>query len=155
MKHPRHWKPLQRATGGDHKPEAIQATMDHYKCDREKALEILDKGEANAEYWINDLYQVRLEHYENGMVHLNIRRKDGSAHRDWRHFQEIKNQLLGPECEAIELYPAESRKVDAANKFHLWGVQDPTFRFPVGFEKRDVNYNTEYNHIPGMKQRPL
>jgi hypothetical protein len=35
---------------------------------------------------------------------------------DWRDLQRIKNQLVGPECEAVELYPAESRKVDTANQ---------------------------------------
>lgn len=48
--------------------------------------------------------------------------------------QRIKNQLAGAECEAIELYPAESRLVDSANQFHLWCLDDPTVRFPFGYD---------------------
>jgi hypothetical protein len=90
---------------------------------------------------------------ETHMVHLNIRRRDGALDiRDWRHFQQIKNELSGSECEAVELYPAESRLVDTSNKFHLWGTDDPTFRYPVGFDKRDVRYD-ETSEVPGLKQR--
>jgi len=89
------------------------------------------------------------------MVHLNIRRRDGGPiMRDWRHFQQIKNELVGEECEAIELYPAESRKVDTTNKYHLYAVTDPTFRFPVGFDERDVEYE-QLSDKPGLRQRPL
>jgi hypothetical protein len=64
----------------------------------------------------------------------------------------IKNQLIGEECEAVELYPAESRKVDTSNKYHLYGVLDPSFHFPFGWQNRDVEYE-EYRHVPGMRQR--
>lgn len=87
-------------------------------------------------------------------MHLNIRRRDGSHDtRDWRHFQEIKNQLAGPECEAIELYPAESRKVDTSNKFHLWCFP-PGERLPIGWQERDVQYE-ENRAVPGIRQRAL
>ena len=86
------------------------------------------------------------------MVHLNIRRVDGYPGRDWRHFQAIKNQLVGRECEAVELYPAESRLTDTSNKYHLFCVADPTFRFPFGFETRDVQYGDETEG--GLRQRP-
>jgi hypothetical protein len=91
------------------------------------------------EIWLNNLYQVHLRRIANPdpegppLVHLSIRRRDRKAARDWRDFQRIKNQLVGAECEAVELYPAESRLVDSANQFHLWAVADPTFRFPIGF----------------------
>lgn len=45
---------------------------------------------------------------------------DQSAHHDWRDFQRIKNDLFGEEWEAIELYPAEKRKVDPSNAFILF-----------------------------------
>jgi hypothetical protein len=70
------------------------------------------------------------------VIHLSIRRNDRSAARDWRDFQRIKNELVGPEVEAVEFFPAESRLVDAANQFHLWCF--PDFRFTVGFSERDV-----------------
>ena len=54
------------------------------------------------------------------MIQLGINAVDGSARHDWRDFQAIKNQLAGEECEAFELYPAESRLMDPSNYFSLW-----------------------------------
>lgn len=66
-------------------------------------------------------------------IHLSIKRNDREPVTDWRHKQAIKDQLVGHECEAVELYPATSRLVDCANQFHLWCCPDPTWRFPLGF----------------------
>ena len=55
-----------------------------------------------------------------GMIQLGISAHDGTARHDWREFQEIKNQLAGPECEAFELYPAVSRLLDPSNYYTLW-----------------------------------
>lgn len=82
--------------------------------------------------WVNDLYQVDVELGE-GTAHLVIRRMDKAPVREWTHMQDIKNQLLGPECEAVELYPPESQLVDARNQYHLWGFTDPEGTFGVGF----------------------
>lgn len=62
--------------------------------------------------------------------HLSIRRNDRRVIRDWRHFQRIKSELIGPDAEALELYPAESRLIDEANQFHLWVVEG--VRLPFG-----------------------
>lgn len=80
----------------------------------------------------NDTYQVEVSR-ENRTFHLSIKRIDRQPCKDWRDFQRIKNELIGPEFEAVELYPAESRLVDGANQYHLWGLLDPKFRFPFGF----------------------
>jgi hypothetical protein len=109
---------------------------------------------ATVELWANDLYQVEVERRPDEMVRMNIRRRDGYVGRDWRHLQQIKNEIVGPECEAIELYPAESRLVDTSNKYTLWAVPDPTFRFPFGWTARDVR-EPEVHDVPGMRQAPL
>ena len=70
------------------------------------------------------------------MVHLSISNRDLSALLDWRHLQEIKNDLVGEENEAVQLFPAESRLVDLSNQFHLWALKDPTINFPFGFQER-------------------
>ena len=91
------------------------------------------------------------------MVHLNIRRIDGAAIFDWRHRQFIKNELVGPECEAFEVYPAESRLVDTSNKYHLWAFTDPEIRLPVGIsedDQRDV-VEHEVKGPAGLRQRGL
>ena len=67
------------------------------------------------------------------MVQLSIRRIDRQPTPSWHDLQRIKNQPVGAECEAVELYPAESRLGDSANQYFLYAVLDPTFRFPWGF----------------------
>jgi hypothetical protein len=137
------------------RPELVQRVMQDSNLDEAAARKLLEDEHAKCETWINELYQVQKRYHKDGLVHLNIRRRDGApVIRDWRHFQLIKNQLIGEECEAVELYPAESRKVDTSNKYHIYGITDPAFRFPFGWEERDVEY-TEYRDVPGMRQRPL
>lgn len=149
------WKPLVKATCMKAAPpELVAEVMRTWGVDEAEAIRRLDEDAARCEFWVNDLYQVEVRRHEGKLVQLNIRRRDGGPIlRDWRHFQQIKNELVGEECEAIELYPAESRKVDTSNKFHLWAIADPTFRFPIGFKTRDVQY--EDSKVPGMRQRPL
>ena len=83
--------------------------------------------EAPDEIWMSDIYNVTLRrrpdkvfNTRQGMIQLGISATDGSARHDWRDFQAIKNQLAGEECEAFELYPAESRLMDPSNYYTLW-----------------------------------
>lgn len=87
-------------------------------------------AEPPTEIWINRLYQVTVRKME-GLTHLSIHRHDRAAVRDWRHLQQIKNEVCGGEREAVELYPAESRLVDASNEYHLWVFPEGT-RLPFG-----------------------
>ena len=83
----------------------------------------------------NDLYTVQIESCPP-FVHLHIHRNDWGPCKDWREFQLIKNQLVGEENEAVELFPAESRLVDTSNTYHVWVHSDPKFRFPLGMQDR-------------------
>lgn len=129
-----------------------------FKITSEEQIEDIVSKSVDGEIWKNDKYQVtvyRDEQYQEGwptMVHLSIRTLDRQPSRDWREFQEIKNELVGPECEGVELYPAESRCVDLANQFHLWVIQTPEIQFPFGFhEGRQV----DSDQIAGSVQREL
>lgn len=148
------WRSMQRANTSIIPEELITVTMGRYSLAREAALDFLREDAAKTEIYINDIYQVQVRHMGDDVVNLCIRRRDGGPIlRDWRHFQRIKNELIGEECEAVELYPAESRLVDTANKFFLFGVRDPKYRFPFGFEARDVDFAG--GDAPGLRQRPL
>lgn len=72
------------------------------------------------EAWRNRLYDAAVIHFDNGALHISFKRIDRSAVRDWRHFQAIKNEIAGPEREAVELFPPESQLMDGANQYHLW-----------------------------------
>lgn len=105
--------------------------------------------------YVNNRYQVavrRLPPREGWppLIHLSIKRRDKAPIHDWRDLQRIKNELVGPAHEAVELYPAESRLVDSSNQFHLWCSADPVFRFPFGWRERLVSDANSY----GTVQRP-
>lgn len=72
------------------------------------------------EVWGNDMYEATVEHHPNGWAYISLKRYDRHAVRDWRHLQSIKNEVVGPEREAFEIFPAESRLMDQANQYHLW-----------------------------------
>ena len=113
----------------------------------------------NDKVYVNDTYQVNISDQppwnEMGcaMLHLSIKRLDKGTVRDWRHMQQIKNELVGPDHEAFELYPNENRLVDTANQYHLWCFAAPDMGLPIGFPIRTVQY--ELPEGSGAVQRPL
>jgi len=103
---------------------------------------------------MNSIYQVSVyvERFPDPFgegAHLSIKTHDKAARHDWRDLQRIKNELCGPEHDAMEIYPAESKLVDAANQYHLFVFKD--FKFPFGFQTRLVSDGT----WRGSKQRPF
>jgi hypothetical protein len=137
------------------RPEVVRETMDFYKITEAQANDMLDVEEAKCDCYINELYQVQVAPCgpDNAMLHINIRRRDGGAIFDWRHMQQIKNELAGAEREAFQLFPAESRKVDTSNKYHLWVLPEGV-SMQIGWFKRDVQYE-ERKTVPGLRQRAL
>jgi hypothetical protein len=95
-------------------------------------------------------YQVAVRPVNDEVVHLSVKRKDRESPRDWRHLQEIKNALVGDECEGVELFPAESRLVDMANQTHLWCYVEEGFHIPLGWDQGRLKSNVE---IGKSKQR--
>ena len=93
--------------------------------------------------YVNDVYQVLVKDFDSTplgrMRWLSVKRLDGTAVRDWRDMQYIKNHLAGQEYEGVELYPCEDRLVDEANQFHIWVVMEQGFRFPFGYSDRHVS----------------
>ncbi|OGU22500.1 MAG: hypothetical protein A2580_08930 [Hydrogenophilales bacterium RIFOXYD1_FULL_62_11] len=118
-----------------------------------RAVRAVMVDEARLPVFINRAYQVALRPIDimgSSAVHLSIKRRDRQPVHDWRDLQEIKNMLVGPECEGVELFPAESRLVDTANQYHLFASTDPTYRFPFGFSARAVRDDG----VAGAVQRP-
>jgi len=107
-------------------------------------VERLVQAAAAPQVFLNNIYRVQVRR-EPPIVHLTITRIDGQPCKNWRHFQQIKNEIVGPEFEAVELFPAESRLVDMDNEYHLWVNTESGFRFPFGYERRHVmNKPLEY-----------
>ena len=80
--------------------------------------------------WLRDVRQVRknrvfcvlIRPHHHG-VHLAVSSLSG-VRPGWREMQRIKDDILGSEATAVEVYPPSSQVVDEADMFHIWGV-DP------------------------------
>jgi hypothetical protein len=110
---------------------------------------------AETEMWRNNLYIATVRRREDGSVEsISVRRDDQSPVHPWRHLQWIKNDIAGPEAEAVNLHPAESRLLDTANQSWLW-VLPPGHHFPMGFnEGRIVSDEVDPAQFPGAVQSP-
>jgi hypothetical protein len=106
--------------------------------------------------YLNSRYQVNLRAHEHPetkqifLIHLSIKRLDKEPIHDWRDLQRIKNEICGPECFAIEIYPPEKYLVDSANQYHLWCF-DSEMDIPFVFHHRLVSEES----TNGAKQRPF
>lgn len=146
--HAREWQPLRRAT--PFRTAAKKAALVEMGVDPEIDLD--------GELWMSNKYIVavrRTEEEPYHVVELSIRRTDRGYARDWRDFQRIKNQLAGPEAEAIELFPAQSRLYDTANQYWLWCFP-PGEMVQVGFAAEDmVVSGAEAAERMGARQREI
>ena len=82
----------------------------------------LEEGET---YWRNSFYLVFCKQLEpargiEGAVRLTIKHNQGKAVREWKHLQRIKNEIVGAEREAVEIFPPESMLVDLSKEHHLF-----------------------------------
>ena len=93
-----------------------------------KAKKILRKAMSEVskqENWRNDLYKCAVMPVTtDGITELAITRLDREAIHDWRDIQRIKNDVMGAEREAVELYPSESRLVDTSNTYWLYDLPE-------------------------------
>ena len=144
--------PLERATSIPKTKRQLREFADRYGVTVKRIKKIFAKQTRGVEVWINDLYVVHKATQADGWTELSVRRQDRGHVVDWRHKQAIKNQLVGPECEGLELYPAESRLYDTANQFYIWVRTEPGDRIPVGM---DSGRHVSEEEIGGTGQRPF
>jgi hypothetical protein len=52
--------------------------------------------------------------------HLFISNAPGTPVRSWHDLQRIKNELIGYDHTAVEIFPPQKEVVDQANMTHLW-----------------------------------
>lgn len=83
---------------------------------------------------------------------LEIQRNDGRPGIGWAEIQKIKNQLLGPEAFAFEVYPRESELVDDFNVYHLW-VPPQDMKLPTALNDAEAEFADAAGDNP-MGPRP-
>lgn len=161
------WTPLVRSTmeplGLLDRLDKLEALAREFGSSTTEARKTLDDIEKGDEIWINSRYQVNRRYYpakvagEPALVHLSIKRRDKApigAER-YRDFMKIKDQLLSPEHEAMEIYPARSREIDTSTQYHLWAIDSPTWRVPFGWTEGRRVQGPVPNGTSGAVQNPF
>jgi hypothetical protein len=85
-------------------------------------LEKISGGEP-VELWVSDFYECTVRAFPLGDVtvrYLSINREDRRPIRNWRHLQQIKNEVCGELWTGAEYFPPEDRLIDSANQYHLF-----------------------------------
>ena len=134
---------------------------------RQDGLPVMTKGQAkkflrtvfNQEVWQNSVYTATVnrkmnEKFGAEMAEIAITRRDKDAVHDWRHFQQIKNDLVGEDCEAIEIYPNEKRLMDTANTYWLYAFPKE-YILPFGFMTPRNVLDSQTAYLVGAIQREL
>jgi hypothetical protein len=88
------------------------------------------------ECFTNNRYSVQISDAVTpwGLVtHLWIRRHDASTVHAWADLQRIKDEVVGSERVAVQVFPARDKLVDAADMYHLW-VLPRDMVLPFGLE---------------------
>lgn len=159
-KHLPRWTPFEPADPVPITEANLKAMAANFGLPVEKLRATMEDEQRVCNLFVNSRYQVDKRPADTlpegwpGMVWLSIKRLDRGPVGDerFRDFQRIKNELVGPECEAVELYPAEKRLVDTANQYHLWVIAEPGHYFPFGFAERKTLYREK---VGGAVQKPL
>lgn len=102
----------------------------------------------NERVFVNSIYQVNRRSLggDPECIHLSIKRRDKAACKDWRHFQWIKNNILGPEWCGLEVYPPEEHLVDTSNQYHLWCFPDDEW-FGFMWKERLVSETSSHGAV--------
>lgn len=92
---------------------------------------------------------------EGAFTYLSIKRHDKKPIHDWRELLRIKNELIGAECWAVEIYPPMKHLMDTSNQFHLYAFPEG-YVMPFGVYANAVVVDGDGTTGPGKScQRPL
>ena len=149
------WTPFEQV---DFAPSeaSVSRYMDFYGVSHEEALAALSKDVfQNSRYQVSRVTAPSPENCNGAFVQLSIQRLDGEpvGPERYRDFMRIKDELVGHEHEAVEIYPRRSQEIDAANTYHLW--VEVTGRRPFAFGFRAGRWVFRESPRSGRKQRPF
>lgn len=107
-----------------------------------------EQGDCDVEVWLSERYEVTVRASRTAPVkHLSVNLRDRSPMRNWRHLQQIKNEVCGELWTGVEIYPPEDQLTDAANQYHL-------FCFPPGMSVGAMGDDKEFIGI-GLGAEPM
>lgn len=127
----------------------------------------LPENQRSDECWHNGRYQCLVKYVpskkhpegdRSDLLHLSIHAQDRGPMRNWRHLQQIKNEVAGELRTAVEVFPPEDKLTDTANEYHLWVMpEDVILPFGLGEDAlvTDDELVEEFNDEPHQgKQEP-
>ena len=80
------------------------------------------------------------------IIHLIVFRTDAKPIRGWDDLQRVKNEVVGEDVWAYEVYPPEDYKVSTANARHLWCLMKGPLDF--GYRFRATRIDNPMLRIP-------
>ena len=135
-----------------------QAKQNNAKAPSMAEIERMLKEENEVDVYSNGITECHVNIPKNDKdgnptspIHLSIKSYDRSIFVSWQIKQWIKNDIVGEEFEAVELYPAESRLVNGANQYHLWCFAKGVI--PFGFPERMVSSDKPFGK--GQQDLPV
>ena len=88
--------------------------------------------------WTNTLYVVLICRPRSTpwgiCTPVMVRNREGMPVRSWAYLQRIKDELLGKERWAFEVYPPASQLKDEAHLTHLWVFDAGTFPSAINLQ---------------------
>jgi hypothetical protein len=153
------WTEFRRGSVPPITEEQITGAMKSFPQLSRDAIEASFDDVLNDTIYVNSRYQVNVRYVNDvpgilgTIAHLSIKRldKERIGPERYRDFMRIRDELMGTEREAVELYPARSREVDTANQYHLW-VMPPLAVLPFGWHS---GRNVVGDSNGGAKQHPF
>ena len=166
----REWQPLVKDT-----PSVRKLQEEKLLAQTQKAFPNMSEDDIRSaihkdEVWGNDRYTVTVTFKTNngrdGYIEIGVHNHKRTTIMQWSHLQQIKNEIAGPDREAVMIFPSEDRLVDTANEYWLYvyptgefprwnGVTDQDgnpIEEPLGMNDGRVVQHENENPIGGAKQ---
>jgi hypothetical protein len=110
-------------------PEAVAM-----KTLKKMSIRKMSKLGLTGDWYVYGRHRVRVDKSKTRdgrpLVQISIERFDGKPiDPPWREKQALKDQIVGEDCEGVEIYPAKLAVQDDRNQYHLWIIADSGFRF--------------------------
>ena len=144
----------------------IKQIAESENLSEEKARDYYKATCDSGQYFTNGDYLVCLRAYFARMdpndpeqlaelCHMSVIALDPNPVISWDTLQEIKNEIMGVDCEGVELYPSEDRNFDSNGQHHIWFLPPGQF-WPIGFhfEAQSIGAGNAIpaQYVPSLQQ---
>ena len=112
-------------------------------------------GELSGEDWYGgEVSWIGISQLE-GWFRLRVWSRQSGFRAQWAEVQRIKNELVGPEHEGVEVFGDRANPVRNDGRVEVWVRGTSGERFPFGYEKRWVVSGGLKPVFPSRESEPL